>query len=288
MIDLYFTAAYLEERCAEYRALFLEDGIATAADLDPYWPGGEENTLTGQDGWIVAYARCLWCLGRQVGKEEAERTSVRMTHNQAEVLRALRADPEVVELLADSGTARTLTVYPKSALALEHLGAANLVIAFLGDHEQALEAAADADALQLIIDVRHKRGYLERLACWIATHEGPGLPYADHEREPALPQAILDLTPLDFYLIAAACQRVNGERLAALQASGEKGKRADWGGFFVGAASELGVAARTLLRDVSLVEVVATMAEKARVHAEARERAEDERRSGQTVTFGGG
>lgn len=286
MAEGYFTAAYLEEKCAEFRALFLEDGTATAADLDPYWPGGDENALTGQDGWIVAYARCLWCLGRQIGKEEAERTSVRMTHRQAEVLRALRADPESVDLLADGGQARSVTVYPKSALALEHIGAANLLMAFLADSEEAIKATLDAESVQLLNEVRLKRSYLERLVCWIATHEGPGLPYPESEREPALPAHINALTPFDFYLIAAAFQRVNSERLHALSASGEKATRPDWGGFFVGAATEIGVAARTLLREMSLVEVVATVAEKARVHQEAREKAEQERQGGRTISFG--
>lgn len=288
MAEPYFSAAYLEEKCAEYRALFLEDGTATAADLDPYWPGGEENALTGQDGWIVAYSRCLWCLGRQIGKEEAERSSVRMTHRQAEVLRALRADPEVVDLLADNGEIRSVTVYPKSALALEHIGAANLLMAFLADAESDIEATLDAGGVPLLREVRLTRNYLERLVCWIATHEGPGLPYPEQEREPVLPAAINALTPVDFYLIAAAFQRVNSERLQALTATGEKARRPDWGGFFVGAASELGIATRTLLRDISLVEVVATVAEKARIQQEAREKADQERAGGRTVTFGAG
>ncbi len=290
MIDPYFTADVLEARCTEFRALFLDDGTATAAELDPYWPGGAENTLTGQDGWIVAYGRCLWCLGRQIGKEEAERSNVRMTHKQAEVLRALRADPETVDLLADGDTERQVSVYPKSALALERMGACNLLMAYLADAEDDIEATGDVEGLQLLIDVRAKRGYLERLASWIATHEGPGLPFPDAEREPALPQHILELTPFDFYLIAAASQRVNGERLKALDSGGEKATRADWGGFFVGAAGELNVAAKTLLRDMSLVEVVATVSEKARLHAEARERAAQEREGGNAsvLTIGGG
>lgn len=278
-----FTAQFLEERCTELRALFLEDGTATAQDLDPYWPGGDENRLDGQDAWIMAYGRCLWVLGRQIGKEQAERSSSRMTPKQADVLRALRADPERVELLADGETRREMTVYPKSALALEHISAANLLLAFLTDAEEDLTAQLDAETVSLLIDVRAKRGYLERLACWIATHPGPGLPYPEHEREPALPDAINALTPFDYYLLAAAFQRVNGERLQGLEATGQKGKRADWGGFFVGAASELGVAARTLLRDMSLVEVVATVSEKGRLHAEAREQAEAERKGGGTV-----
>lgn len=286
MHDVYFTADVLEARCSELRALFLEDGTATAEDLDPYWPGGAENALTGQDGWIIAYSRCFWCLGRQIGKEEAERSSVRMTHRQAEVLRALRADAEVVDLLADNGVTRSVEVHPKSALALEHIGAANLLMAYLADNEEALEAQADVEALQLLIEVRRTRGYLERLVCWIATTEGPGLPFPDNEREPALPDAIRDLTPVDFYLIAAAFQRVNGERLQALQSTGEKATRPDWGGFFVGAAGDLGVATRKLLRDYSLVEVVATIAEKARVQQEARDRAESERQGKGPIQVG--
>jgi len=280
--DAHFTPAVLEERCDFYRGLFLDDGTATDADLAPYWPGGEENAHEGLDGWIVAYGRCLWALGRAIGREAARETSTVMDARQAEVFRALRADPERVELmsltLAD-GTEHTpvVQVYPKSALALEHIGAANLLIAYLCDQLEVLERHGTSEDLEVMVAAREKRGYLERLASWIATTPGPGLPYEEGEREPSLPLAIRDLSPFDFYMIATAFQRVNGNRLRALEASGTSRSRPDWGGFFVGVASELGVAVSTLLRDQSLAEVVATASERARIHAEAKERAASER-----------
>jgi len=286
VIDAYFSEAVLEERCTSLRALFLEDGTASAADLDPYWPGGDENSLAGADAWIVAFTRLHWCLGRQIGKEEAQRQSVTMSAAQADVLRALRADPEEVALVDDDGTGRSVFVYPKSAMALERIGAIALLTAYLADAEEAIVADIDPESLDLLSQARAKRGYLERLACWIVTHEGPGLPFSAFKREPELPEHIERLTPVDYYLISAAFQRVNGERLKALDATGEKGTRPDWGGFFVGAATELGVAAKSILTDLSLVEVVATVSEKARVHAEARARAEDERKGSRSFTVG--
>lgn len=281
-----FTIAFLEGRCAEYRTVFLGDGTASAAEMDPYFPGGEENPHTGLDAWVLAYGRCLWLLGRAIGREQERETLSKMGARDGEKLKLLHAEPQGVTLLSldAEGAPRQVVVYPKSGLALEHLGAASLLVAHLNDQIEVLETHGGPDDLELLSEARAHSGYFQRLCCWIATHPKPGIPYPRGVKRPDLPPEIDDLNPLDYYLIAAACQQVNAERLRALDASESTTERPDWPAFYVGAAAELKTSVALLWDEVSLGEIAATASERSRIHREAKERAKTER---ETSALGG-
>lgn len=278
-----FTVAFLKERVAYYRDVFLGDGTATAEELDPYFPGGAENPHTGQDAYILAYGRCLWALGRVIGREQAHEESSRLPEHDLTKLKALHSEPESIELTPASAdqAPRTVIVYPKSGLGLEHIGAAALIAAHLTDQIATLEEHGDARDLEVIVEARTQAGYFHRLACWIATHPGAGLPYPRGVKHPELPAEIDALNPIDYYLIAQACTRVNATRLRALDASQSSKERPDWPGFYVGAASELKTSVALLWETVPLAEIAATANERARIHEEARERAKRERQAGE-------
>lgn len=273
------TAEVLEARCREYRDIFLDDDTATPEELDPYWPGGAQNPLTGQDGWIVAYGRCHWLLGRAIGHEEERTRGQRMGHAERDVLKLLTDEPERVTLVdrSEDGREQYLSVYPKSAMALEHIAAANLLCAWLCDQITILEQHAEGPLdLERLIEARAMRGYYERLICWIATTKGPQLPYPVEAVRPALPAYIEQLSPLDYYLLCEAFTRIHADRLRALDRMESRGERPDWPGLYVGAASELQVAVSRLWGEHSLGEIAATASEKVRLADEAKARAKDD------------
>lgn len=274
-----FTIAFLKERCAEYRTVFLGDGTASAEEMDPYWPGGDENPHAGLDGWVLTYGRCLWLLGRAIGKERAIADASRLGTNDAQKLQALHSEPESVELLGRTpeGAPHRVIVYPKSGLALEHIGAATLILAHLRDQLEVLEAHGGPDDLDAIVEAREHVGYFERLCCWIATHPGPGLPYPRGVKRPEIPETIEQFSPLDYFLVAQACQRVNVARLQALEASESSDKRPDWPAFYVGAAAQLNTSVQLLWEAEPLAAIAARASEHARIQEEAKERAKQTR-----------
>ena len=252
----YWTASFLEERCAFYRNAFLQDGTATERELLDYWPGGPENPEEGRDGWTVAYGRCLWLLGRQIGREEASRPDTSTA--EAALLAALRGDPHEVELVAKEadGAPRYLQVHPKSERALAQCAERDYKLAMLGEAFRLVESLPPAEGSDLHARLLSEIAYQHRVLVWIVCWPGPTSPVGDDLVRPDPPDWTAELDPLDIYHVCSAHQRVNGRRLGLLSAlvaqHPNTGARPSWATIAAGAATQLGISSRSLLRDWSL------------------------------------
>jgi hypothetical protein len=238
--------------------------------LAHYWPGGEENTNKKLWGWIRCYAQ-FWSYTRR--KDPAEIEQERRAKQQA-LLEALADQPEVVQLAARQadGEHQTITVYPKSYVALDELHSRNLVLASLRDQVAVIESAGAPEDVELLQRAYAEETYLHRVIAWIATTPGPGLPYPEQTQRPEPPAALADLHPGDFYAIAGAFQRVNVMRLTVLDATRKKDTAPDWTVFFATLAGE--GPTTDVMRDRSLASVLASSAERARGRQEAMAKAD--------------
>lgn len=266
--------ATLRERCAFIREQLTARGTATPEELAAYWPGGAENPGKRLWNWIDCHSNYV----RFCGRIETELKGLFRSDEarQQAVLDALAERAEQVTLTSKEvdGRPLQLTVYPKGDVALRAVHAANLYLGQLIDDCEALQAAGTALDLELIVRAREEQSYVQRMIVWIATTPGPGLPFAEGERHPELPEEFADLSSIDFYLLANAFQKVNLARLTALDKGNRSKSRPDWSVFFASMAVELNTTPAALMRDWSLAALLATASERARGHEEARQRAE--------------
>lgn len=243
-----------------------------------YWPGGELNDRKDLKGWARCYG-VLTGLTRLLdkSKETTERAAKR-----AAVLDAIAEVPEVVELVqrdAD-GQPRTLTVYQKSDVALRTAQGISVYLASLVDDYHVITQYGTQDDVELVQRCLDEQSYQQRLLAWIATSEGPRLPFPEGERRPTLPDHLATLHPLDFYSLAQAFQRVNVAGFAALEHATKPGSRPDWSVFWSGLEMELKEAAPKLMRDRGLLSLIAMASELARGRAEADAQAKRGRKAG--------
>lgn len=268
-----------QERCQIYRQSLLVRQVATRAEVEAAWPGSPENPDKTLWGWIRCYGTLRVLVARlDPGRSPGALLGADAAARQQLVLDALADQPELVTLSGNDGTgapARVM-VYPKSDLALREIHHRNLVLATITDDAEMLQREGTAADVELLIRASEEQSYLQRLIVWIATTPGPGLPFPEGERAPTLPEAVAALSPVDFYVVAAAFLRVNVTRLAALESARSSAKRPDWPVFFAGVAGELGMSTAALMRDHSLASVLAAAAERARAHEEAMAQAKQE------------
>lgn len=264
----------LQEFCQQYRQSLLVRGHASVEEVRDAWPGSEENPDLTIWGWIRCYGSLRVFLGRIQPKDvEGDRAT-----REALVVAALSDAPEVVTLIGTdaAGEPRTMTVYPKSDVALREVHNRNRCLATLVDDAEVLRNDDSLETIELLLRVSEEQSYLQRLITWIIATPGPGLPYPERTRAPELPPELADLTTLDYYLLVEAFQKCNVLRLAALHDSKSSARRPDWAVFFASVAGELGTTTPQLMRDHSLASVLAAAAERARGHDEAMARAKVE------------
>jgi hypothetical protein len=259
-----------------YRQQLIAGRLATADELAPYWPGGEENEIAaGKRATVRHWLRCYTVYGgfaRRVEWREAKRDGSAEGQRRV-LLDAIGEVPEVVELMGiDPATnrRRTLTVYQKSDVALKEVHKANMDLAICVEQYEAWTQRDTVAAVEAAGRWLDEMTYLQRLIIWIVTTGGPRLPYPEGERCPDLPPEYADLSPVDFYGVAQAYQRVNVLPLTVLEQSLTPKGRADWATFWAGAEAETGVAAPMLRRDRGLAGLVCTVTERARAQDEAR------------------
>lgn len=253
--------------------------LATAADLAPHQPGGAENADEGFAGWLRYYAK----LHRiHAIKAEAPAVSPVVVADAIakDRLRLAALNEEPVTVATSAGDRQ---VYPKSKWALDEVAECERRIGFLSTHRDRVEGSAQtAEALDLLHRIDVEIGYQLALLAWIATTEGPGLPYDPfHVTQATPPGDLLELSPIDLLGIQRGFVEANLVRLLALREQTKAPKPDDpppmWSGFYAGRAHETGVPARTLYRDRSLAGLVAESAITAEAHEKAREEAERER-----------
>lgn len=262
----------LQAQCTALREI-LGDGVATPQELADYWPGGAENPEPDPLGrWIV----CLAQYTRFAGRLDPVKTDADIAKAEADVLAALRHAPVPVELVARvRGRPVRLEVHPKSFEALLHIESRDRELTRLAEAFERLQALpAEAQAVwgrKLAAEI----AYQNQVLCWIVTHPGPGLPFPEGRDAPAVPKRFRDLEAQDVVSILRAHRRVAIVRLARVAdlIGGGKatGKRQSWASLGATAASELGVASATLLRDWTLESWIAQLSLTADAKAQAAE-----------------
>ncbi len=261
----------LAERCETLRASLQHRAPDLAAQLLPYWPGGDENPETvGLAPWIVCYAQVIRLLG-----EDHHRRGSAQPHTDAILLAALSAAPAYVE---QGAPLAPLAVFPKGFRALLHLHARSARIAWLMERSAALTASASAEDLPLLERVQAELAYQHAVCAWVATHEGPGLPFSDRESRPTPPDVMANLDPQVLRAVLSAFMEVNWLRLNALDAmqrpSGSGEARPTWSAFFGALAIEHDEKPETLMRDYSLAALLASTTLSAQQRQQAMDEAE--------------
>jgi hypothetical protein len=260
---------WLKERCSRLRDSLPATGVVTDAEIAAVWPGGAENPKRNLEAWIRCSEQLHGFAGRIRNKLDDREVSV--AERRRAVIEALADKPEGVPLF--DGT--RLTVYPKSYVALEAIQERSTQIAALIDGHKLLqeykpETSADVDAMrELAPRIWSELGYLQRVIAWIATTEGPGLPFSESDTAPEPPEQFALLHPADLYAIAEAFQRVNVKRLLAIDSTRSNDTRPDWSVFIANLADGLNKPTPYVMRDVSLASAIAGAAERARGQEQA-------------------
>lgn len=267
---------------AELLRLQLERrGHIAAGELDAYWPGGGENSDRGLDGWV----RCLCNYARFLERGSAPAaTPVPLAEAEQAAMAALERRVASVTLTAVSsdGGPLTVSVHPKGLVALERLQDRGRAIAYLASEVAAL---AKQEQTPELLEVLSRAGaeltYQYRLIAWTVTSPGAGLPFPEDAARPALPtgaewQWLHELTTLDYYLLADACQTLHARRLLLLEgllapddAPAGALRRPSFAEFAAAYSEQRHVAPATLLRDFDLPGVIAA----AKLAASAQRRA---------------
>lgn len=281
----------LEADCETLASTIVHQRFATADELAPHRPGGGENADDGPAGWLRYYAK----LHRiHAVRAEAPATSPVLVADAMarDRLKLSALNEEPIAIATSVGERR---VFPKSKWALDAMAECERRIGYLSERRDAIEAEGPSGlTLDLVKRIDIEMGYQLALIVWVATTEGPGLPFEPFTAmTPAVPAEVMELSPLDCLAIQRAFVECNLLRLLALREQTKAPKPGEsvpmWSGFYAGRAHATGIPARTLYRDRSLPGLVAESAitgeeqEKARDEAERQHRAtRPEARSGPT------
>jgi hypothetical protein len=256
---------------------------ATGEELEAYWPGGSENPGKDIDAWIYCYASMVRFCDRLDAADERKAAAESGSEN--EVIRALADTPEPVVL----SSGKTVTIHPKSLIALEFIERLDHRIQWLTEKRADLLKRNGYDDVKLIDDAVAEINLLYGVIAWAALHEGCGLPFSEIEVLTTLPEEVRSLSPTDFPMVHNAFLKVNAIRLHVLlmmyseKQAPEPGARQSWATFFAMREEQSHTPAKTLMRERSLASQVAASLLAADVHLEAREKAERESQEREAV-----
>ena len=250
-------------------------------------PGGAENPERSAQAWLRYYGRL--CALRALAERDtpAENSAAALLADRT-ILEALAGAARRVTLTGSvGGTTAHLEVHPKSAIALLRCHARDLEIARLLAYVEQLGASDDPDASTITERALTEALYQHRVLAWIACTPGPGLPFPELEADPALPAPFAELSPFDLVAIARAFEEVNWAQLRSLEslitpdpdAESTPRRRPAWSQFFASIASTEGRASEHVLRDRSLVGLVATVQLSASAQREAMAEAKEKART---------
>jgi hypothetical protein len=267
----------LRERCELLRTDIEAKRLASPQELDAYTPGGQSNPKApGRGPWIFCYANFVRFRGRSEFRE-ASRAGA-----EGVALRILAAEPETVatEGLPD-GAPAPLQVHQKSAWALGHLAAHDIVLARLQAHLGVLQDDPATESAALVVRAQERLAEELALCVWAVTHPGPGLPWDPAQADtPAAPLWVRSLDAFTVLRIQRTHQRVNGTNLAALKVllapdpdAGDRESRTLFAGLFASVAAELGFTPDQVIRERPLLQLLAQLQLKASVRREAEQAA---------------
>lgn len=268
------SVAALKERCGALEGHVKHRKLASGDELASYRPGGPLNryppSLSGATGRAASLWNWVWYhaqLVRFCGREDT--TTGEVQDADAIIMDALRGAPEVVEVPSPLPEAppQVFAVYPKSMDALIVCHTRDRLLLWLATRIKVLRSHETPETLSIIERGLLEISYQHGLMCWIVTHRDAGLPFTLDDVRPELPPEIAAMDTFTKLRISRAHMKVNGERLAALEAlvseqvtsSGAPSKRPSWSVFIGTLSQKMGVQPQVLMRDYSLGEMLAAV-----------------------------
>jgi len=243
--------------CDRLRSHIESRGWASADELDGYYPEGGKSA--SKDKWWLYRGQLMRFMGR------AEWHQSRRDDAEEEVLKALRDEPRSI-VLADG---EEVEVHPKSFEALLWFRDKDFTVEFLAVRMEALRQAIEEGTLtpeqcpqprKLLADGEEELGYQFACLCYAACTPGPSV---DRKAVEDPPQTFRELHSLDVIRILGAFQEVNAKRLTPIplilgpSKSDPTNKTPGWNVFFATTAKYYKVDVRDLMRDRSLVSLLA-------------------------------
>lgn len=258
------TIAELRAECLVLERAVLSARLTTGDEVKAHRPASKRSTA--QD-WLGFYRwlHRLHATGvsrpANVSREDADRM----------VLDALRAEPVRVKLAhPPAGVPSPLFAHPKSLDTYLRIHGLDTQLAWLTcQYHKATPVVSRGAASPALVTAYPKlldgMAYTTALLCWIITHAGPGMPYADTDLDPEPPAWTRALEPWDVIRILDG-HRSHHARLAAVQAlidehtqhDEPRGQRPSWSMFVGTMANELGEQSATLMRHTTLGELLAS------------------------------
>ena len=282
--------AQYRSECGLLAEHLVREQAVSDADVKAHTPGGANNPDKGADGWR-SFDR--W-LQRQhavmVHKQERQGGKFSDADDLA-LVDVLRGAPEDVTCVArvsdeDGAAPIRVRVYPKSFHALIEIAQIDRTVAWMAAHLERFKEAEGAMELDLVVRLMPEVLRLYKRLVWIVTHPGCGLPYAESEAAPTLPEWLDRLDVADCYRINKAHHAVNEMRLIHLRqlVTDKTGtpstERPQWTVFFAAASESLKIRPESLMRDWSLAEALLMYRASNHVKEEAHDRAKAEANAG--------
>lgn len=255
-----WSVSAVRERCQNLKAALQYRASVSPVELAEYWPGGTANPeRRGRGPWLYCYAS----YSRLMGRAEAASAS---GDSQEALLAALAAEPVAVTL--PEGT--TFQCHPKSYLALRWLAHADALLGAMLHQMERIPYFQTDEQDSLREEAMLGTTELQLALVWAAVHPGPGLPFDERQRVPAIPPEIQAISPIGVYQVLQAYRSANLQGLAALPALTDgavDGSRPTFAMFFAAMAQESGLSSAALMRERPLVQLLA----QARLSALSRE-----------------
>ena len=248
--------AQMRERCGTAERQVRRKAFASEAEMAQYRPAEAEADSIW--AWCYYYAQLVRFLGRE------EIADLEGDGADGAVLAALDATPVAVPI---SGGA-VLQVHPKSLGALLEFHAREKLLLWMSARYASMRTDVqelDPERLDLLSRVADELAKQNGMLAWMATHEGPGIPYDAAATAPELPAHIAALDPVDILRINEAFVQVNTIRLQGLErlVPPQKGPaatgRPSWSVFVGALAMKWGTDSKRLMWDIALATLLATV-----------------------------
>lgn len=257
----------VHDRCERMEKHVRSRDLATEDELEEYRPADEQDEATKTEWW-----QYLCQLHRFLGREHW--MPKKSDEAEAEILKALKEEPEPVHLLSTSRPERIteegrVLVYPKGLSALQWLDHRDTTLEWLAQRKKILQTMCeDETVLQTSIEspwqvLEEINEAIDRqLACmaFAVTREGPHFDGQDPDNPP---EEWFHIDAVDIMRIHRKHVEVNAERLTLLpyltgpSGGDDDSGRASWSVFIAQAAKQQGEVAQKVMKNQSLASLLA-------------------------------